>query len=193
VLSHPEVTDVFLMEDDLFPVKESWYQIFIDTAFEHSQAHLLFMPTEKKYGLTLRTDDGTNPIQWKQYCSGMLMYWRRKLVEEIGGFDSGFRRYGYEHNEMTSRSLVAEFMCPTLYPHCLRAERDATLFSRDVEGERLNKMVPSSTDMMAKQKLARDNEAHYRKLMAKYINEYREIQARPRAEMDAKRKEFYFG
>lgn len=170
--AHPGVDDIFLIEDDVIPLSEKWYEIFLKTAWEHFVAHLLFMPTETKYGKTHLVETGKYPIAWKQYCSGMVMYFRRALLEEVGGFNEVFHRYGYDHNELTARCLLAQQYHPGVYPHCLRSETDRALLSKDVAFAELRKPIPSSTTKEQKRDYANANARNYLHLMDRYKAAY---------------------
>lgn len=186
LLAEPGVSDIFLVEDDVIPQTANWHEIFLKTAWEHHAAHLLYMPTKTKYGTTFSRDDGEWPIAWKQYCSGMVMYFRRSLLEleAVRGFNCIFGRYGYDHNELTARCLLAQRANPGIYPHCERAETDKAVLSKDVIGELMHQSVPSSTSQMDKVKFARANEQNYQKLMAvyraKYIQEFQNLPTQDR-------------
>jgi hypothetical protein len=180
LMSQPEVTDVILLEDDCQPTMCGWYESFLRTAHEHHQAHLLYLPTNFKYGNIMRTDEGENPVAWKTHCSGLLMYFRAELLAQVGFFENRFGRYGYDHNEFTSRCLLAQWHHPTaLYPHCVAAERDYALISLDMIAEANKHFFPSSTldengSNRAKILLARANKPLYDFLIGQYISTYQD-------------------
>lgn len=198
LLVEPSVTDIFLIEDDVLPMVDGWWQFFLDTAWEHKQAHLLYLPTKYKYGKTLMLQDGPNPIEWKQYCSGLVMYFREELLRPLKGFENRFGRYGWEHNELTSRCLVAQMMNPVHYPHCASAETNHALISRDIESERFHKTLESSTTddspdgKRTKQILARQNAALYKELMDLYHRAFLNVQNHSETEKLAHRTRYYF-
>lgn len=195
------ISDVFLIEDDVLPMVDGWWKYFLDCAWEHKQAHLLFLPTLQvggKYGTTLATTEGDNPITWKTHCSGLVMYFRQELLLEMKGFEERFGRYGYDHNELTSRCLVAQMQDPAIYPHCVKTESEFALLSRDMEAERQNKILPSSTaddspkGNRTKAALARQNKALYDELMAKYRAAYGNVARVPEHQKLAHRHHYYF-
>ena len=63
----------------------------------------------------------------------MVMYFSKAILEECGLFEEGFGRYGYEHNELSSRMLVHMGCHPLIYPHVAELERGKYLWSHDQE------------------------------------------------------------
>lgn len=198
LLAVPDLTDIFLIEDDVYPLVDGWFEHFLLCAWEHKQAHLLYLPTSYKYGKTYLTSDGQYPIEWKQHCSGLVMYFRQELLVQMKGFENRFGRYGYDHNELTSRALIAQMMNPIWYPHCVNAEAFHALLSKDIEAKKLRTKMPSSTrdespDGERTQKiLAQQNKPLYDELMAHYQRAYLNVEKHSEAEKLAHRAHYYF-
>jgi hypothetical protein len=170
LLENPEIEDIILIEDDVEPLNENWYKHFLHTAATNQQAHLLYMPTDWKYGKTMiETGPVDATIQWKQYCSGLVMYFKAALLREVGSFDVRFGIYGYDHNLLSAQCLVAQGLNPERYPHCFIAEKNNSLLAYDVTVKRLpyHENAQHNKDMSMKLQLARMNEPLYKKELNK--------------------------
>jgi glycosyltransferase involved in cell wall biosynthesis len=198
ILKYPNVTDVILIEDDVLPMRDLWWDYLLKCAWEHKQAHLLFLPTNYKYGKTVMASPGPHPIAWKTHCSGLIMYFREELLRELKGFETRFGRYGWDHNELTARCLVAQMQSPNAYPHCLELETEHAVLSKDMEAEALKKTLPSSTTddspngLRTKTLLARQNQKLYDELMGRYNAAYLNVQNHTQEEKLAHRTRYYF-
>lgn len=195
LLSYP-CEDIILIEDDVIPVAADWYQEFIQTAYRNAEAHLLYMPTERKYGQTLVTDGESKfPVQWKVYCSGMIMYFRKALLLEVGNFERRFLRYGWDHNELSARCLLAQWKDPGgPYPHCYSAERNAVVRSLDIEMVISNRPETSTCGTVSeKMMLANQNKKLYDSLLSSYRVQYSDVEKKTDAEKQAKRLSYFSG
>ncbi len=188
------VDDVILIEDDVIPLVPLWYDTFIQTAYRNQEAHLLYMPTERKYGITNHvTGVPEYPISWKVYCSGMIMYWRTSLLWEVGNFQPGFKRYGWDHNEMTARCLLAQYRDPGgPYPHCLAAERDKVVRAMDIEAANTGQNEDSTCGtVQEKMLLANQNKPLYEQLFGTYRVMYSGMELKSPEEKLKRRQKFF--
>ena len=83
---------IFLFDDDCFPIKDGWDQIFTG----HHQMYLGNWGKIKQSA----TIDG---ITFFNNCAGVLMYLSKEAVEKVGAFNEAFGRYGLEHAEYSER------------------------------------------------------------------------------------------
>jgi len=93
---------IFLFDDDCFPIKEGWVDFFINSGYKH----LLYLDPKKH---TKHCDIGN--LELYKDCSGVFMYIDGSVIDEIGGFNENFGRYGFEHADFSQRVLDAK-----LYP-----------------------------------------------------------------------------
>ena len=189
----PDVEDIILIEDDVVPQNENWWRTFRDTAAANTEPHLLYMPTLLKYG-PVRKTTGPDPlqIQWKRNCSGMVMYFRAALLREVGSFEPGFGLYGWDHNELSNRCLAAAWHAPEVYPHCLAAERDGVLKSKDVDFERRGEQATSSCGTLAERThLAKQNQPLYAKKLSEARRAYAPFQGKSESEQVAHRMQYF--
>ena len=83
---------IFLFDDDCFPIKDKWWEIYEG---EHHYAHASY------------------PVQYVKKYVGKNAYWNgalgcammidQEVLKEVGGMDSRFGLYGFEHVEYTMR------------------------------------------------------------------------------------------
>lgn len=196
LLGDARLEDIILIEDDVQPIQPNWFEVFLETANRNAEAHLLYMPTDRKYGPTKnKTGNAPFQIEWKLYCSGMIMYFKAALLREVGNFEPSFRRYGYDHNEMTARCLLAQWKDPGgPYPHCLAAESQKVVLSMDEEASKHGRPETSTCgDPMIKMRMAGDNKNLYETRLSTYRVKYSELEKKSDEEKLAQRLRFFKG
>lgn len=93
---------LFLFDDDAFPLVEEWWKPYADSP----EPHLMYMfedlkGSNKIKDLKVLYDDGihrafTGP-------RGVMLYAHRSVVEAVGGMDTIYGRWGYEHGDWSNR------------------------------------------------------------------------------------------
>lgn len=196
LLSNPDLEDIILIEDDVTPIEPHWYQVFLDTAYKNAEAHLIFAPTDRKYG-PVRYKTGEEPfqIEWKQYCSGMILYFRAALLREVGNFEPGFRRYGWDHNLLTAKCLLAQWRDPGgPYPHCLAAETQNVVRAMDIEAAKSGRAETSTCgDVVVKMRMAGENKQLYEQRLSEMRVKYSELEKRSDQDKLAQRLRYFKG
>lgn len=101
----------FLFDDDCFPKKDGWEDCFINAAQKSNVHHLMFLtpfsiiqPIHKMDHITAYNN-----------CAGVMLYLDKKVVETVGGFDTRFGFYGYEHAQYSKRIHAAKLSGNYLY------------------------------------------------------------------------------
>lgn len=83
---------VFLADDDIYPTQAQWWNIYTEANLEH--ACFTFgrrvLNTKPRY------------IEFEKPC-GCLLYLTRKAIDTVGGYDTTFHKYGYEHVNLSDR------------------------------------------------------------------------------------------
>ena len=82
---------IFLFDDDTYPIKEGWEQEYIDAGIPHLNYTF-------KYPFEL-----VNGMRHLQNPNGCMMYIHRSVINKVGGFDTGFQKYGYWHGAFSNR------------------------------------------------------------------------------------------
>lgn len=125
VLMAAGCTDLFLFDDDCFPIAEGWAECFINPIWP--QNHLIYLketPTIKKisghaFSSPLSKETNFNKPDFYNNCSGCMMYLTREAVEKVGAFDEQFGFYGFEHADYSDRVHMAgltpygKYACPS--------------------------------------------------------------------------------
>jgi len=84
---------IFLADDDTFPVVDNWYEHYIDSG----EPHLSFTFGRK----VIKESNGL--IEYELPC-GCMLYINRKCLDIVGGFDTDFEGYSYEHVNYSQRA-----------------------------------------------------------------------------------------
>jgi hypothetical protein len=104
ILGQHNCDHYFLFDDDVFPIKCGWEELYIDTAAQNAIHHLMHQfPLPEGFEIQ-RNENGI--CEYSQ-CSGMLLYFTRHAIKTIGGYRKNFGIYGYEHAELSLRSNYA--------------------------------------------------------------------------------------
>lgn len=84
-------TDLFLFDDDTYPKVKDWWKPYVESPEPHLNFTFKF-PHEVVDGHKVHT----NP-------NGCMMYFNRSVIDRVGGFDTGFKIYGYWHGSYSMR------------------------------------------------------------------------------------------
>lgn len=90
-------THFFLFDDDCRPVHDEWWLPYVNSTLEHACwtfDRLLIYEDYKNY----RSFEKPN---------GCMLYFTRKAVDTIGGWDLDFKGFGYEHCNVSDRAFNA--------------------------------------------------------------------------------------
>jgi GT2 family glycosyltransferase len=107
ILAENKCDHFFLFDDDAFPVRKGWEELYITTALQNNLHHLMhlfpspvgFEGSRHKLQLIRRE----NGICEFSECAGVLMYFTRHVIQTVGGYRKVFGVYGYEHAELSLR------------------------------------------------------------------------------------------
>lgn len=94
----------FLFDDDCFPKKEGWERCYVEAAQKSNVHHLIHLtpfsiiqPTAKMEHITAYNN-----------CAGVMLYIDRNVIDIVGGYDTRFGLYGYEHAQYSKRIHAAK-------------------------------------------------------------------------------------
>lgn len=93
---------IFLLDDDVEILKDGWYKPYI----ESGENHLMYIFQDFQTGP--RLNDTEKLYESKRYTAysharGCLLYYRHICLEKVGGMDTAFGRWGFEHPELSDR------------------------------------------------------------------------------------------
>lgn len=87
---------IFLSDDDFYPVSPNWYLPYITSTLNH--ACYTFGRKVLSCGVFF--------TEYEKPC-GCLLYMRKICLQAVGGFDTDFKGYGYEHVNYSDRIFNA--------------------------------------------------------------------------------------
>ncbi len=101
--------DVFLFDDDTFPQRAGWTDIFINCAKTFDIHHLQLLSSKYYIFKPIKTisKDGRS-LAYFDNCSGACLYFTRHALDTLGGFDPRLGLYGGEHHQMSGRAFYAK-------------------------------------------------------------------------------------
>ena len=94
------VDDFFLVDDDCYPILKDWYKPYI----QHKEPHLMAIFTG--FGnQTASIKEIYRDYKTVAYngVRGYFLYYKRIVLDTVGGFDTDFGRYWGEHTDLTNR------------------------------------------------------------------------------------------
>lgn len=94
----------FLFDDDAFPVKKGWEELYISLARTNNVHHFMHQFPLPAGFSPERTANG---ICEYAECCGMMLYFTRHAIDTLGGYRKDFGIYGYEHAEISGRCHFA--------------------------------------------------------------------------------------
>lgn len=93
----------FLFDDDAFPVKDGWENLYISTSVQSGVEHLLY--SNHISNVTLFTLDGVNYVH---PAYGVVLFFTKNAIQKLGGFAPQFGLYGEEHVDMSVRANMCK-------------------------------------------------------------------------------------
>lgn len=82
---------IFLFDDDTYPTQERWHELYTKSGVKH-------MNYTFKYSSEI-----VNGVRHCSNPNGCMMYIHQDVLKEVGGFDTGFIKYGYWHGAFSNR------------------------------------------------------------------------------------------
>ena len=117
---------IFLFDDDCIPIKDKWWNFFIEASKETAEQHFLYLkPTS-----TIKKIGETDRLEFFNNCGGCFMFLTKEVIEKVGAFNKKYGRYGYEHAGYTKRIYEAG-LTSEMYIHVKGAEDYITSFDYD--------------------------------------------------------------
>jgi hypothetical protein len=160
-------THLFLFDDDCWPVADGWEQPYVDSP----EPHLMYIFTDTPQGRLTDATEIYRDSHLKAYTHprGCMLYFERRVLDRVGGYDTRYGRWGYEHVDLSNRIYNAGL---TSFRFADVVGSEHLIFSCD---ERT--VVGSSVPAIERYHLVRDlktrSQASYKS------SEYREFRPRP--------------
>lgn len=88
---------LFLLDDDVIIKSHKWYLPYIESGLEHA------CYTFNRGGFISM---GTNYVEYGS-PNGCMLFFTRKCIDTVGGFDTDFKGFGFEHVNLSDRIFNA--------------------------------------------------------------------------------------
>jgi glycosyltransferase involved in cell wall biosynthesis len=121
-----ECDNVFLFDDDCYPKLPNWDVPFIKLKDSFGHLSLIRQLGDAK----MEKKSGYNVFQLSQ---GMCLFFTRKCLDSIKGYDEKFGYYGYEHSDISNRAKIAGFCGDENTAYICPSEAENYLYSLDID------------------------------------------------------------
>lgn len=96
------VEHIFLFDDDAWPKEDRWWEPYVASPEPHLSYQFLDLATGNSLGdLTVVHEDAEHVAYSGQ--RGVMLYYDRRAIEAVGGFDPVYGRGMYEHSDLANR------------------------------------------------------------------------------------------
>ncbi len=129
---------LFLFDDDAQPMVNYWWEPYVDSPEPHLSYQFLDLAGARKLNdVIVLQDDGHHVAYSGQ--RGVMLYYDRRAIEAVGGFDPIYGRGMYEHSDLANRIHHAGL---TTWRYADVAGSAELIHSMD-EHEEIERSVPS--------------------------------------------------
>lgn len=142
-------TDLFLFDDDSWPITKDWYKPYMDSG-EGMLQHVWEDKSrwrKPNHSKPICEVDGL--VSWT-HPKGVMLYIKDSTVKTIGGFREDLGKYGYEHTEYADRAFHAGL---TTYRYGDVVNSYNLIYALDREEKKHKSSVPEKTARVSKQKV----------------------------------------
>lgn len=150
---------IFLFDDDTYPIAKGWEQAYINAGINHLNYSF-------KYSYEI-----VNGVRHLADPNGCMMYFHNEVLKTVGGFDTGFLKYGYWHGAYSNRVYNAG-----LIPHPFIDIVDSEKYIYCLDQSKKHR---TSTPRRG-QYLARNKRRYHEKLNSKEFIPYKEEKKCPK-------------
>lgn len=97
---------IFLFDDDTYPIANHWWVPYCTSPEPHLMYIFQDFANGQKLGDTAKIYDDGKHIAYS-HARGCLLYFRRDAIDRVGGFDTAFGKWGWEHVNLSDRIHAA--------------------------------------------------------------------------------------
>jgi hypothetical protein len=88
---------LFLLDDDTYPIVDNWWTPYVTAQQRNGECHLA-LHWRNGTNIVLRDKPHRDPaLEYYSHSCGCMLYFHRSVLDKVGGMDSGYGRWGYEH------------------------------------------------------------------------------------------------
>lgn len=98
-----DCNDIFLFDDDTYPITNGWAEWFIQHAKTSGNNHFAYLRQVHQ----IRRMKLEHGIGFYNNSAGCMMYLNKTVLEKVGAFDTKYKRYGFEHVNYSERCYRA--------------------------------------------------------------------------------------
>lgn len=150
---------LFLFDDDCFPKKIGWAEYYIN----HNADHLMHLDPKVMNLIEVRD-------RFACYCDcmGVMLYFSKKAIDVLGGYDPRFGIYGYEHAEISRRASLSNLTPGLANEFCTPIDSCSYIYSLDIDRNHKGISPPLIDNKFFPYPGALEDEKH---LIPQYIND----------------------
>lgn len=106
-----ECEDIFLFDDDCFPIVDNWHEPFVNSGLNH----LVYCKDKEHHNLgKFIITDGI--VKTYEGSAGCFLYYNKDVIDTVGYFNTEYYKYGYEHAGYSERIYkigltLEKYMC----------------------------------------------------------------------------------
>lgn len=96
---------IFLFDDDCYPIVEDWHLPYINSGQNHLMMIFDKFKNGRPNGNRKKTDIGNLSV-YENPC-GCMLFFTKKCLETVGGMDTDYGKWGFEHPDLSIRIFNA--------------------------------------------------------------------------------------
>lgn len=155
---------IFLADDDVYPKRGDWWKPYIEAGVDH----LCFtFPSVANGGMTSKILAETDSTVVWSHPRGCFMYIHHRVLDTVGGLNTRYDKWGYEHKDWSNRIHNAGL---TDHPYMDVKDSSKYLYSMDQTGQ----VATTTPKRQQKLYLARGAEEYKKSLTSKEYMEYKD-------------------
>lgn len=131
------VEHLFIFDDDTYPLVDDWYSPYIKAG----EPHLNYIFENFASGTKLNDTSvlyKDSKITAYTHTRGCMMYYHRSILEKVGGMDTVFGKWGFEHPSLSDRIFMAGL---TSFRYMDIADSSGLFYSDDEQNNNVNTTV----------------------------------------------------
>jgi|ERR1700744_47056 len=96
---------IFMVDDDIYPITEDWWKPYTESPLNHA----CWNYDRNVIRTTVRAfKSGKGDVELVSYDeletpNGCMLYFKKAAIDKVGGWDTSFKGYGYEHVNLSDR------------------------------------------------------------------------------------------
>lgn len=151
---------LFLFDSDAYPKCDDWWKPYVESPENHLMYIFKDFAGSRPVGDTKIVYQDSKHIAY-DHPRGCMLYFSRKAIEQVGGMDEVFKKWGYEHGNLSDRIFTAGL---TSFRYMDIVGSSDLIYS--VDEHTLNKY--STTKLLERKKLIAINKPEYEKRIDDY-------------------------